>query len=250
MYANSVFALSGKKFLMVKKIAILQSNYIPWKGYFDIINCVDEFILYDDVQYTVDDWRNRNKIKTKQGVQWMTIPVSKKGHLSKKISEVKVDDVRWARKHWMSLANAYAKSDYFKDYAELFETMYLHKASKLEYLSEVNFLFITEINRILGISTKIRWSSEFEPGGGNTERLINICKETGAGAYLTGPAARNYLDEELFRREEIDVQWMDYSDYPVYKQLHGAFEHGVTILDLIFNTGNEAVRYMKSFGAK
>jgi len=235
---------------MLKRIAILQSNYIPWKGYFDLINCVDEFVLYDDMQYTVDDWRNRNRIKTKQGVQWLTIPVSKKGHLSKKTSEIKVVDERWARKHWASLANAYAKSAYFKEYAECFEALYLHKASKLEYLSEVNYLFMSEIINTLGISTKIRWSSEFELGEGKTERLVNICTQAGADVYFSGPAARDYLDQEIFRREGINIEWMDYSNYPEYKQPHGDFEHAVSIIDLIFNTGSEAVRYLKSFGAQ
>lgn len=233
---------------MSKKIAILQSNYIPWKGYFDLINSVDEFIIYDDMQYTVDDWRNRNRIKTGQGIQWMTIPVSKKGRLNKKISEIKVADARWTKKHWNTLTNSYAKADHFKDYADLFEDLYLNKANALESLSEINCLFMTEINRILGIATKIRWSSEFELGEGKTQRLLNICKQSNADIYLSGPAASDYLDEDVFNREGIDVEWMDYSNYPQYTQLHGAFDHGVTILDLLFNTGDEATHYMKSFG--
>lgn len=235
---------------MHKKIAILQSNYIPWKGYFDLINSVDEFIIYDDMQYTVDDWRNRNRIKTGQGIQWLTIPVSKKGRLNKKISEIKVADARWTKKHWNTLTNAYAKADHFKEYAELFEDLYLNKANTLESLSEINFLFMTEINNILGISTNMRLSSEFDLGEGKTERLLNICRQTGADTYLSGPAARDYLDESIFTRDGINVQWMDYSNYPEYPQLHGEFEHGVTVLDLLFNTGREATRYMKSFGIR
>ena len=232
---------------MSKIIAILQSNYIPWKGYFDLINSVDEFIIYDDVQYTLDDWRNRNKIKTKQGVQWITIPVSKKGRLRMKISEVKVADVRWARKHWQTLSNAYARASHFREYADLFMEVYLHRASKLEYLSEINFLFITEINRLLDIRTRIRPSSEFDLGEGKTRRLLNICKQTGASAYLSGPAAKDYLDEDVFHQEGISIEWMNYDNYPVYKQIHQPFEHGVTILDLIFNEGPESKKYLKSF---
>ena len=190
---------------MTKKIAILQSNYIPWKGYFDLINSVDEFIIYDDMQYTVDDWRNRNKIKTKQGVQWITIPVSKKGRLNMKISEVEIADARWTRKHWLTLSNAYAKASYFKEYAGLFEDIYQHRASTIKSLSEINFLFMTEINHILGISTKMRMSSEFKLSEGKSERLLNICKQTGADTYLSGPAARDYLDEEIFKKQNINV---------------------------------------------
>ena len=244
---NRVF-LYINELVMLKRIAVLQSNYIPWKGYFDLINSVDEFIVYDDMQYTVDDWRNRNKIKTKQGIQWLTIPVSKKGHLGKKISEIKVADSRWARKHWVTLSNAYAKADHFKKYVDLFEEIYLQKAGKLEYLSEINFLFLTEINSLLGITTQMRRSSEFALGEGKSERLVNICMKTGADIYLSGPAARDYLDEDLFLRAGVEVQWMDYSGYPEYMQLHGEFEHSVTILDLIFNTGDEAAQHMKSFG--
>lgn len=233
---------------MSKKIAILQSNYIPWKGYFDLVNSVDEFIIYDDMQYTVDDWRNRNKIKTKQGVQWMTIPVTKKGRLDMKISEVKVADTRWARKHWLTLSNAYAKARHFEEYADFFEDIYLNRVNTINYLSEINILFITEINRILGISTRIRMSSEFALGEGKTERLLNLCKQTDANIYLSGPAAKGYLDEDIFDRDGIAVQWMDYSNYPPYTQQHAAFEHGVTILDLLFNVGSEAPHYMKSFG--
>jgi hypothetical protein len=233
---------------MPKKVAILQSNYIPWKGYFDLINSVDEFIVYDEMQYTVDDWRNRNKVKTKQGVQWISIPVSKKGRLNLKINEVKIADSRWSKKHWTTLSNTYARSEHFKDYADLFEDIYLHKANTLESLSDINFLFMTEINRILGISTHMRQSTEFELGEGKSERLLNLCKQTDAEIYLSGPAASDYLDEEIFNHEGIDIQWMNYSNYPQYNQPHGAFEHGVTILDLLFNVGDEATRYMKSFG--
>ena len=233
---------------MSKKIAILQSNYIPWKGYFDLINSVDEFVIYDDMQYTVDDWRNRNRIKTKQGVQWLTIPVSKKGHLGKKISEIKVADKRWARKHWNTLVNAYARAKCFRDYAGLFEEIYLEKAGELEYLSKINYLFLTEINKILGITTRMRWSSEFDLGDGKSERLVRICEATGANTYLSGPAARDYLDESVFMQSGVAVEWMSYSGYAEYEQIHGDFEHGVTVLDLIFNVGSHARRYMKSFG--
>jgi hypothetical protein len=202
------------------------------------------------MQYTVADWRNRNRIKTKQGIQWITIPVYKKGRLDMKISEVKVADTRWARKHWTTLTNAYAKTDHFKKYADIFENIYLNRANTLTSLSKINFLFITEINRFLGITTNMRLSSEFKLGEGKTERLLNICKQTGADTYLTGPAAKDYLDERVFNSEGIDVQWMEYKNYPQYSQQHGAFEHGVTILDLLFNTGDEATRYMNSFGVQ
>jgi len=231
----------------MKKIAILQSNYIPWKGYFDIINMVDEFILYDDVQYTKNDWRNRNKIKTKQGIQWLTIPVRRK-KISQLIKDTKVQDKRWSKKHWTTIRQNYSKSLYFKEYKDIFEELYLN--NKEEYLSQINYKFIVTINKILGIDTKIRWSSEFNLVDGQTERLLAICKDCNADIYLSGPSAKNYFDEDLAKKENIKVEWIDYSNYPKYNQLYPPFEHRVTILDLIFNEGSNAIKFMKSFNDK
>lgn len=230
----------------MKKIAILQSNYIPWKGYFDLINMVDEFVLYDDVQYTRRDWRNRNKIKTPSGLIWLTIPVEVKGKYFQKINETRISEKDWAKKHWRTISLNYAKARYFREYKEIFEELYL--SCDEEYLSLINYRFITAINQVLGITTKIRWSSEFTLLDGKNERLIGICKECKANVYLSGPAAKDYIDESLFEKEGIKVEWMDYSGYPEYNQLYPPFEHGVSIIDLIFNEGPNATKFMKSFG--
>ena len=228
----------------MKKVAILQSNYIPWKGYFDLINMVDEFILYDEVQYTKNDWRNRNKIKTPQGIQWLTIPVRQES-LDQKIKDTKISDKKWNIKHWRTISQNYSKAKYFKDYKDIFEELYL--TCDEEYLSEINYKFITTINEILGIKTKLRWSSEFELVDGQTEKLLGICKDCNADIYLSGPAAKDYFNEDLAKQENIKVEWMDYSGYKEYEQLNPPFEHGVTILDLIFNEGDRAKEFMKSF---
>ncbi|MCT7614591.1 WbqC family protein [Aliarcobacter butzleri] len=229
----------------MKKIAILQSNYIPWKGYFDLINRVDEFILYDDMQYTRRDWRNRNKIKTPQGLQWLSIPIEIKGKFFQKINETKVSEKDWAKKHWQSILRNYSKSKYFKDYKDIFEEMYLN--CEEEYLSQINYKFITTINEILEIKTKLRWSNEFKLVDGQTEKLLGICKDCNAEIYISGPAAKDYFDEELAKKENIKVEWMDYSGYKEYEQLNPPFEHRVSILDLIFNEGTNAKNFMKSF---
>ena len=183
----------------MKKIAILQSNYIPWKGYFDLINMVDEFILYDEVQYTKNDWRNRNKIKTPQGIQWLTIPVRQES-LDQKIKDTKISDKKWNIKHWRTISQNYSKSKYFKDYKDIFEELYL-KCDE-EYLSQINYKFITTINEILEIKTKLRWSSEFELVDGQTEKLLGICKDCNADIYLSGPAAKDYFNEEVSKARE------------------------------------------------
>jgi len=228
----------------MKKIAILQSNYIPWKGYFDMINMVDEFILYDEVQYTKNDWRNRNQIKTSQGIQWLTIPVRQK-NLEQKIKDTTIINKKWNIKHWRTISQNYAKAKYFKEYKDIFEELYL--SCDEEYLSKINYKFITAINEMLGIKTKIRWSSEFDLIDGQTEKLLGICKDCNADVYISGPAAKDYFNEELAKKENIQVEWMDYSGYEDYEQLHPPFEHGVSILDLIFNEGSNATKFMKSF---
>ncbi len=231
-----------------KKVAILQSSYIPWKGYFDIINMADEFILYDNIQYTRRDWRNRNKIKTPQGSQWITIPIHVKGKYHQAIRDTTVIDNKWRKKHWLSLLHNYAKAKYFKAYKALFEPLYLNNTES--FLSEINYAFIKTINKILGITTKISWATHYDSLEDKNTRLINMCKAACATDYISGHLAKNYLDESLFQQAEISIQWMDYANYPIYQQLHGAFEHEVTILDLIFNEGPNALKYMKSFGNK
>lgn len=230
----------------MKKVAILQSNYIPWKGYFDIINLVDEFILYDDMQYTRRDWRNRNQIKTVDGVKWLTISVETKGKFFQKINETKISNPKWAQEHWKTISLNYAKAPYFKTYAPLFEELY-KKAGEMEYLSHVNHLFLTEICKLLGITTKITWSSDYTLVDGKTERLAGLVKSAGGEYYLSGPAARDYIVDEVFEEAGIELEYMDYDGYPEYPQLHGDYKCHVSILDLIFMTGPDAPKYMKSF---
>jgi hypothetical protein len=230
---------------MSKTIAVVQSNYIPWRGYFDLINSVDEFILYDDVQYTIRDWRNRNIIKTQNGPRWLTIPVEVKGKYFQKIKDTVISDTTWGRKHWASIIHNYSRAKYFLIYRELFKDLYLRSEDKL--LSQINYRFIIAICQILGIRTTISRSMDYNLVGDKTERLVHLCKQAGATAYLSGPSAKAYLDEDVFRNEGIAVAYIDYSGYPEYRQLYPPFEPSVTIVDLIFNEGPSATGYMKSF---
>jgi hypothetical protein len=229
---------------MGKRLAILQSNYIPWKGYFDLINSVDDFILYDTAQFTKNDWRNRNKIKTSVGLLWLSIPV--RHRFGQLIQDTAVSDSNWGRRHWRSLSQAYAKAPYFKMYEPVFEDLYNRCSAECK-LSVINYLFIREICAILDIKTSITWSWDYSLADGQTMRLVDLCKQLGAGEYLSGPAAKNYIEPDLFVRENIKLTYIDYSDYPEYPQLHPPFEHCVSILDLIFNTGPKAGTYMKTF---
>jgi WbqC-like protein family len=226
----------------LKKVAILQSNYIPWKGYFDIIGLVDEFILYDEVQYTKNDWRNRNKIKTPVGIQWITVPVFQK-NLHQKVSETEVTTGTWGIKQWNSIKSNYGKAPFFKSQAPIFEEFYTTFQSLL--LSEINAALIKLICKQLGIATLITNSADYRFTGDPTEKLVSLCKQTGSSCYLSGPAAKNYLREDLFTREGIAVEWMAYDGYSEYPQLYPPFNHGVSIIDLLFNTGPAARQYMK-----
>jgi hypothetical protein len=225
----------------LKKVAIVQSNYIPWKGYFDLINYADEFILFDDMQYTRRDWRNRNKIKTPQGLQWLTIPVRTRGGFNQKIKEIKIAGTDWATKHWKSLEKNYRRSPCFEEIEAWLEPMY-DKADNIK-LSEINRHFIETICTYLSINTKITNSWDYNQKDGKSERLASLCKEAGGDIYVSGPTARNYLDEAIFIDNEIKVEWFDYSNYPPYPQLWGKFEHSVSILDLLFNCGKNSLKY-------
>ena len=227
----------------MKRIAILQSNYIPWKGYFDIMAAVDEFILYDDMQYTKRDWRNRNLIKTPEGLQWLTIPVKVKGKYSQTIRETEIDGADWAQRHWNGLLKNYRRAPHFEEIAKLIEPLYLQR--KHTHLSLLNREFIEAVSANLNITTKISNSWDYVLTDGKTERLADLCAQAGATEYISGPAAKAYIEEDQFTNRGISVSWFDYSGYAEYPQLWGEFTHGVSILDLLFNCGKDAPRYMK-----
>jgi hypothetical protein len=228
---------------MGKRVAIIQSNYIPWKGYFNIIQWVDEFVLLDDVQYTRRDWRNRNFIKTPAGLRWLTIPVNVKGKFSILINEVECDGSAWREEHWNKIREAYKNTRYFSVFSEYFESLYIEDSET--NLSRINFKFIKLIKSLLKIDTPIRNSSEFESPQEKTERLVHICKALKAEEYVSGQSAKSYLRVDLFEENGIRVKWADYSDYPVYNQLHPPFNHNVSVIDLIFNEGPESGNFLK-----
>jgi hypothetical protein len=232
----------------MKRVAIVQSNYIPWKGYFDMIAAVDEFILYDDMQYTRRDWRNRNQIKTPQGQQWLTVPVKVKGRYYQTIRETEIMGEEWAREHWMAFAQNYRRSPHFKEVSALIEPIYL--ARQHAKLSALNRELIEAVCGYLGVRTKISNSWEYTLVDGKTERLADLCAQAGGSEYLSGPSAMDYIDERIFAERAIKLTWFDYSGYPEYPQLWGKFAHEVSILDLLFNCGSEAPRFMRYVGAK
>jgi hypothetical protein len=208
---------------------------------------VDEFVFLDDVQFSRGDFRNRNRIVTPTGIRWLTLPVVHK--YPQKISEVKIANRDWAKSHWSAIHNAYKNAPYFFDFNDKIVRLY-RVCGQEDLLSRVNRVFITEIARLLGIKTEILSSDQINHKGIKTDRLISICEVLGAGEYLSGPSAANYLEEEKFKKSGIHLSWMNYEGYPQYRQSHSPFEHQVSIIDLIFNLGPETNKYLKSFNSK
>ena len=232
----------------MSRVAILQSNYIPWVGYFELMNSVDIFVIYDEVQYTKRDWRNRNLIKTDNGKLWLTIPCKVKGEYFQSISDVRVSSQDWRKKHWHSLVNYYRKSKFFDSYKDIFQQIYYQNNHEL--LTEINISFINEIKNILGIKTKLINSSEIpkklEPYKNPTTRLMEICKALNAISYTSGPAAKKYFDIDLAKSNKIDLIWFEYKKYEEYKQVYQPFIKNLSIVDLIFNIGNDAKKYVNT----
>ncbi|WP_432662701.1 WbqC family protein [Wukongibacter baidiensis] len=225
----------------MKKIAILQSNYLPWKGVFDIINRVDAFVFLEDVQYTSRDWRNRNRVYTKDGLKWITVPV-KKTNRNTLIKDSLIDNsTNWTNKHYGTIVRNYSKALCFDEYTWLVEEIYLN--NRWKSLSEFNIYTTRLIAKELGIETEFINSYELQVKGTKDDRLIDICKKLNATHYLSGPAAKSYIVPEKFENNNIKLEYMEYK-YPRYNQLHYPFEHGVTILDLLFNCGSDASYYI------
>jgi hypothetical protein len=225
------------------RVAILQSSYLPWKGYFDIIHSVDAFVFYDDVQYTPRDWRSRNRFKLHGGPAWLTVPAG--SHRSRLICEVVLADDDWQRNHWNVIKHNYGKCPYFPQYETFFARLFC--GTQWTSLSELNQHAIRGIaTELLGIETQFHDSREFHAEGAKTDRLLSVLKgfSPEVSHYVSGPSARGYIEEEKFRAAGIEVEFMDYSGYPEYPQRFPPFRHDVSVLDLLFNVGEQAPHYI------
>jgi hypothetical protein len=228
------------------RIAIIQSAYIPWRGFFDLIGRCDEYVIFDSVQYAKRHWHNRNLIKTPNGSLWITIPVATKSRFEQSIEEVTIS-AEWAERHWRTLVSNYSRAPHFTRLAPQIESLY-ESASQLRCLTAVNELFLRALCNILGIRTLITRDGKYEPVGARSDRLIDICRKAGATHYLSGPSARAYLEEEKFTAAGIAVEWMTYGDYPVYAQCWGGYEPALSVLDLLFNIGEAEPRFWRREG--
>jgi len=224
----------------LSKLAILQPSYIPWMGYFEQIIHVDIFVFYDDVQYTKNDWRNRNKIKVHNSSNWLTIPV--KAVDNKKINEVIIDNTKnWKVKHLKTIQQFYNKSKYFKEIYPLLEN---NINSNVDSIALVSINIIKDIANYLELKTKFYLSSELNIEGSRNERLINICKYFKADSYYSGLSAKDYLNIKLFEKNNLKVEFQNFQ-HPIYSQLHGDFIPYLSIIDLLFNHGKYSKKFIK-----
>ena len=225
------------------RISIIQSCYIPWKGFFDLIGRCEEYVVYDSAQFVKGHWHNRNRIKTAAGTKWLTIPVITSNRLGQSIRDVEISK-KWADQHWSAIEQAYRNAVCFADYRPLVRSWY-ERADATSSLSEVNSIFIAGIAAQFGIATRMTSDLAYPRDGARSEKVLSMARAAGADHYISGPSAKAYLDETIFAAEGITVEWMDYGGYAPYPQLHGAFEHAVTALDLLFNAGPDARNYLK-----
>tara|TARA_B100001113_G_scaffold345934_1_gene336163 strand:- start:433 stop:1110 length:678 start_codon:yes stop_codon:yes gene_type:complete len=223
----------------MKTCVISQSNYIPWKGYFQMISQADVFVFYDTVQFTKRDWRSRNKIMTPRGPTWLTIPVG--GNRDRRIDEVKLPRGEWRENHIETIRRIYAFSDFISDIKQILEPIYENE--EITLLSEFNQALICNISQYLELNTKFRNASEFSVEGDRIERLVRICKQVGADTYLSGPAAQNYISDE-FENSGIKLEWMNYGPFVQYEQCGPDFSHEVSIIDTIAALGKETISHI------
>ena len=223
------------------RLVVLQSNYLPWRGYFDLIATADHLIVYDTAQFTKNDWRNRNRIKTASGPKWLTVPVVTAGRFGQPIDAVEIAGQDWAESHLSLIRQSYADAPYLD---VMLETITPSLTVGHTHLSALNRDLIERLCAQLDIHTPITDAREHPHTGDATQKLVDLCRSVGATTYVSGPAAKSYLDEGALAEIGVAVEWYNYAGYPDYPQHHGAFDPQVSIIDLLAETGGAARSYM------
>lgn len=222
----------------MRRICIIQSAYVPWRGFFDLIDRCDEYVILDGAQFVKGHWQNRNRVQGPAGPTWLSIPVLTADRLGQAIEEVRVSDLKWAETHWRKIATYYSSAPFFAEIGPLIKALY-EAAGQCERLTEINEILMRGIAGLLGIETQLIRDEVYDPQGARTDRVVDICIKAGATHYLTGPSARAYLDETPFTEAGIVVEWMEYPAYPPYPQGTSDYNPALSVLDLLFNAGPE-----------
>lgn len=224
-------------------LTIHQPAYLPWLGYFHRIAASDIFVLLDDVQFERNSFINRNRIKTPQGSTWLTVPVLMKGHLSKTIGDMEINNSQpWTRKHWNAIFLNYKKAPYFKLYSEFFEDVY---AREWKLLADLNFFMLKWFLKTLDIRIEISKASEGDFQGHKSDLVLDMCLKLKANVHIFGALGKDYAEVEKFNRSGVTPVFQSYS-HPVYRQLHGNFIPGMSTLDLLFNEGPKSLDILMS----
>ena len=229
---------------MSRTVAIMQPTYLPWSGYFSLIESVDIFVILDTVQFQKRSWQQRNQIKTSQGSNWLTVPVVSKGKRDQLIKNTQIaKNSDFEKKHLKSMQYNYGKSKFFhKEFQPIFDLL----NSDYEYLAELNLKLIRYFCKRLNIETEIIKSSNLNGQGKKTDLLCSICRELNASKYISPPGSKEYLQEsDTFLQANIPILYFNYR-HPSYDQLWGDFLPYMSIIDLLFNTGNKAIEFVKN----
>lgn len=227
-------------------IGILQPGYLPWLGFFEQLYRSDLFVMYDDVTFDKGGWRNRNRVKTPQGICWLTVPVMKKDLIHTLLMNVEINNITpWWKKHLGTMLQCYRKAPYFKKYFPIFEEGY---SIRWDRLIDLDMFFIKKLMNVLDIERPIHFSSSLPVTGDRNERLINICSHFGATVFYEGKAGECYIDTERFRERGIEVLFQNYQ-HPVYSQLFGEFIPYLSVVDLLFNHGPESLALITHRGS-
>lgn len=225
------------------RVGVIQSSFIPWRGYFDFIASVDLFVFHDDIQYTKGDWRNRNRLKTPHGTTWLTVPVHYQS-VDQMICETSIDEsTDWRTKHLRLWRTHYRSAPYLDDVLEILGNM--NRGENGLVISDLNIQLTRSIAAYLGITTQMVVSKDYALVGSKTHRLIDLLIKVGASVYLSGPSADAYLDKDAFGRAGIRLEYKSY-DYEPYPQQWGEFDGAVTVLDLIANCGRDSCHHLQS----
>ena len=219
------------------RAAILQPGYLPWMGFFDLAARSDIFVILDSVQFDKRSWRNRNRIRTAEGWQWLTVPVITKGKFTQRIDDSRIDNTRnWGKKHLTALWNHYSKAAHFKEYFPPFEEAL---SRRWELLVDLDMHLIRLFDDAFGLGTNYTMASALNTSGKKADLIVEICKLVGADEYLNGAMGRNYLRQEQFDDVGIKLRIIDY-DHPVYRQCYNGFVSHLSAIDLLFNLGRDA----------
>ena len=227
------------------KAAIHQPQYFPYPGFFHKLGISETFVIMDDVQYD-KRFTNRNRIMTTTGWTWITVPINK-NHKFLPNSQVEINNkISWRDAHWKSIHHSYANAKFFKQYESFFENLYKKEWTNL---FELNFEILKRLIDILGIKIKIIKSSELNASGTSTEKLVNICKAIGADTYVSGIGGRNYIDENLFIKNNIKIEYQNYTPKFYKQRLSNSFIPHLSIIDMLVNVGPECMKIISESDA-